>query len=423
MRINPGLMPHIVQRYCHDEQVLRHLLDGDLLVREGDEPYRHPLRLAIQTALDEREQKQEQKKAILPGKVLHGRQPYMYPGLYIGTGNRCGHRPQRPVNERIANPLVDFDDLPQAIQRIRNVFLSSGTHGHEYQGAVSPVYDSPRLYPLFTNSGKANLDGTPRCDRSELRLIEVRVLATMVEMANFASTGDDIHIGTPRDDGSFSHRSMLEIALSASTPDGDCLVEPENPHLPLGLWTFRPTQRYRRATKALKNKGHLTVVQRYEERDGHKYALTAVKSISAASLISLGVVSERQLREFRDNRRRELAKRRNIWRATRPDFVAKRQAEREARAKVRGQLRPSNLAGRCRPGYTPLEKTPEQQLAASLWQRYRGYQHLLMSSLCREQEQHGHPPYWVRERVRQQLQPFETWKEQQPEHEHAEAAH
>ncbi|MEQ5769992.1 hypothetical protein NFH98_20690, partial [Halomonas sp. H33-56] len=201
---------------------------------------------------------------------MWGRTPYKHPGNWLGTGNRCGHNPERGEFDRYAIP--ETRRLPRVQQQL-------------LEGARD-YYHAPGILPTLSNlSGKANADGSPRQNRSEGRAAESLVLSAIINHLDFAS----LRVGTPKPDGTFVSRSCGELARVAGllAPNSD----PDHPE---------PSQRFWRAFRRLKIAGAFTVHKQYEERpDGSKRARPAIKAVSMQFLVCLGKVGYQKLKEFR----------------------------------------------------------------------------------------------------------------------------
>lgn len=245
--------------------------------------------------------------AVPPAHALKwGRSAYRYPGRWLGTGNRCGHRPDKGEFERFTAPTT-ARPLPKIMQQLLD--------------GVRTYYNSPAILPTLSNlNGRANADGRPRCNRSEARAAEVLVLQAIITHTEFAS----LRVGTPRPDGSFLNRSCGELAKIAGLEAPGC--DPERPE---------PSQRFWRAFRRLKNAGAITVHQQYEVRpDGSKRARFAIKALNPDFLLALGKVGYQALKQFRDRCSNQLKK----WRRRhREKFPAEYDAGQARRRLAMGQ--------------------------------------------------------------------------------------
>ncbi|MEJ6105786.1 plasmid replication protein repA, partial [Aeromonas salmonicida] len=117
---------------------------------------------------------------------MWGRSHYPHPGQWLGSGNRCGHRPDAPAWHHFNEPETR-KPLPHFIQTLID--------------KVRDYYAKPSLLPTLANlSGKINkLSGKPRQNRSEAREAESLVMQAILSRTDFAS----LRVGTPLPDGRF----------------------------------------------------------------------------------------------------------------------------------------------------------------------------------------------------------------------------
>lgn len=209
---------------------------------------------------------------MLQGPSLRwGKSPYKHPGRFLGTGNRCGHSPEKGEFDRYNAPQT-ARKLPSTQQKLIE--------------AARAYYYSPASLPSLSNlNGRANADGQPRSNRSDGRAAEALVLCAIIQQTEFSS----LKVGTPRPDGGFIPRSCRELAqIAGLTVFNSNSKRPE------------PSQRFWRAFRRLKLAGAFTVHQQYEERpDGSKRARPAIKHVSDDFLVALGAVGYAKLKEFR----------------------------------------------------------------------------------------------------------------------------
>ncbi|EOG6961124.1 hypothetical protein ACLH4C_004487, partial [Aeromonas salmonicida] len=170
---------------------------------------------------------------------MWGRAHYPHPGKWLGSGNRCGHKPSSPAwhlfkAPETKKPLPYF--IQELIERVRH------------------YYAQPTLLPTLANlSGKVNkLSGKPRQNRSEAREAECLVLEALLSRTDFAS----LRVGTPLPDGRFIHRTMVEIATIAGMVED--AIDKETKQL-----VNRPTQRFWRAIRRLKIGGAIDIHKQY----------------------------------------------------------------------------------------------------------------------------------------------------------------
>ena len=211
---------------------------------------------------------------LAPGEIdtatpfMWGRAHYPYPGQWLGTGNRCGHRPAAPAWHQFNEPDTRRP-LPHFIQSLLE--------------KVRDYYAKPSLLPTLANlSGKINkLSGQPRQNRSEAREAESLVMQAIFSRTDFAS----LRVGTPLPDGRFIHRSMVEIATIAGMIDKA---------------TGLPAQRFWRAIRRLKTGGAIDVHLQYETReDGTMRARPGIKTVNMHFIVALGRISYEKLKAFR----------------------------------------------------------------------------------------------------------------------------
>lgn len=185
---------------------------------------------------------------------------------YIGSGNRCGHDPQKPA-WHLYNAKHTEKMIPHVIRKLQEKALS--------------YYDSPKLLPTLANlNGKTNQDGQPRLNRSEAREADALVLCAILSMTEYAT----LRVGTPLNNGDFIPRSCSEIAKVSGLirEDGD------------------PSQRFWRAFRRLKLAGAFNVHRQYQEMpDGSKRARPAIKNLNFHFLVALGAVGYERLKKFR----------------------------------------------------------------------------------------------------------------------------
>ena len=207
---------------------------------------------------------------------MWGRAHYPHPGKWLGSGNRCGHKPSSPAwhlfkAPETKKPLPYF--IQELIERVRH------------------YYAQPTLLPTLANlSGKVNkLSGKPRQNRSEAREAECLVLEAILSRTDFAS----LRVGTPLPDGRFIHRTMVEIATIAGMVED--AIDKETKQL-----VNRPTQRFWRAIRRLKIGGAIDIHKQYETlEDGTIRARPGIKTVNMHFLVALGRISYEKLKAFR----------------------------------------------------------------------------------------------------------------------------
>ncbi|WP_372830501.1 hypothetical protein [Pontibacterium sp.] len=279
--------------------------------------------------------------SLTPQMHKHGRADYQYPGVFLGTGNRCGHNPAEPQFDRYSPKLKTGKKYPLQQQKLID--------------AVDQYYWEPARIPTLAYlSGSLNADGSPRQNRSEAREAQTLLIKAILSMTEFAT----LLVGTPLDNGKFLHRSCEEIARAAGLlrkdqalsddPASDCVVSAR-------AW---------RHIKNLQRAGFVELHQQYEiipgeyERaaDGSrklKYrARPAIKSVSRDFLLSLGAISEKSLEKFRKDRSSAKTAREAIYNAKyNPTIEDEAQAARE-----RLRLKQALTGAYPKPGATPAPK-------------------------------------------------------------------
>lgn len=205
--------------------------------------------------------------------LMWGRTPYPHPGENLGTGNRCGHNPNKP-EFHLFQPPEWLESTPSQVRKLLD--------------AVMRYYDAPltTLPTLGNLNGKRNRNGQPRQNRSEARAAEVLVMRAVILFTDFAS----LRVGTPQANGKFLHRSCVDLARQAGL-----LRKKESPED-----EDEPSPRFWRAFRRLRMAGAFDVYLQYEEReDGSKRGRPAVKHVSQNWLVALGALSFRALELFR----------------------------------------------------------------------------------------------------------------------------
>lgn len=224
--------------------------------------------------------------------VMWGRMPYPYPGENLGTGNRCGHNPNRPEFHLFRDPDW-MAGIPHTIRKLME--------------AAKLYYDAPlaTLPSLANLNGRRNKSGDPRKNRSEARAAEVLVMRAILLMTEFAS----LRVGVPKPDGGFIPRSCTELAAVAGLLKKKAAPEEDD----------EPSPRFWRAFRRLRKAGAIDVHLQYEEKpDGSKRARPAIKRVNPHFLIALGAVSCEALERFRTYCSNQLKKLRRGYRAEHP---------------------------------------------------------------------------------------------------------
>jgi len=192
-----------------------------------------------------------------PQPLSWGRKIYKYPGLHLGTGNRCGHDPQALAVDRLDLHDPRGGHWPKLIQagikRIQAYFDNAAA-----------------LPPLAHLSKKKNKDGTLRQNRSEAREAQALVTSVIFTYLDLKS----LRVGYYTNTGAFVSITFLEIARRCGMT---CEIKDRENE---GELKEVPTSRFWRAVRDLKEAGVIRVFEQYEERDAGKRALTAIKTFS-----------------------------------------------------------------------------------------------------------------------------------------------
>jgi len=193
---------------------------------------------------------------VVPPRMW-GTREYGFPGLYLGTGNRCGHDPQKLAVDRLDLHVPSGGKWPKLIQ-------AGITRIQAYFDAAEA------LPPLAHLSKKHNKDGSPRQNRSEAREAQALVLSVIFTYLDLKS----LRVGYYPNTGSFVSISFLDIARRCRMTYQSKDRENE------GQFKEVPTSRFWRTVRDLKKAGAISVFEQYEEKDAGKRALTAIKAFS-----------------------------------------------------------------------------------------------------------------------------------------------
>lgn len=197
-----------------------------------------------------------------PQPLSWGSRIYQYPGLFLGTGNRCGHDPLKLAVDRLDLHVPNGGHWPKLIQ----VGIKR----------IQAYFDNARaLEPLAYLSEKHNKDGTPRQNRSEAREGHALVLSVIFTYLDLKS----LRVGYYPTNGAFVSISFLDIARRCSMT---CQVKARNDagEVIVGQYKEVPTSRFWGVIRDLKKAGAISVFEQYEEKDAGKRALTAIKTLS-----------------------------------------------------------------------------------------------------------------------------------------------
>lgn len=219
--------------------------------------------------------------SVLPR--MWGTREYGFPGLYLGTGNRCGHDPQKLAVDRLDLHAPRGGKWPRLIQdgidRIQAYFN-----------------DADALEPLAHLSKKHNKDGTPRQNRSEAREGHALVLSVIFTYLDLKS----LRVGYYTTAATFVSISFLDIARRCAMT---CQVKARDDagQIIAGKYKEVPTSRFWRTVRDLKKAGAISVFEQYEEKDAGKRALTAIKAFSAKFLRLITGWNPKRIEKARKN--------------------------------------------------------------------------------------------------------------------------
>ena len=308
---------------------------------------------------------------------MWGRSHYAHPGKWLGTGNRCGHRPDAPAWHQFNEPETR-KPLPYFIQTLID--------------KVCDYYAKPSLLPTLANlSGKLNkLSGKPRQNRSEAREAESLVMQAILSRTDFAS----LRVGTPLPDGRFIHRTMVEIATIAGMMDKA---------------TGLPTQRFWRAIRRLKTGGAIDVHLQYETReDGTMRARPGIKTVNMHFLVALGRISYEKLKAFRTHCSKAMKRDADAHKQQFPDAhdpdVANRRLREQQREKGVKSAPPASA------DRSPLLPDPDKR--KELQRQYSKAQLEFATNLYGQYP--GRTETWYGEQLRQHFPCLDDWIARQP---------
>lgn len=202
-----------------------------------------------------------------------GRHLYKHPGVFLGTGNRCGHNPDELAADRLALPPVHggfrVKALEELIERLRSYFFD------------------PAAFPLLSYlTKKKNRDGSYRQNRSEGREAQFLVGAAIFAALDLKS----LRVGTYTVRGEFKHLSFDELARrSGLTMPSKKAGEP-----PVA------SSRFWRAVAWLKRAGLIKVYEQYEETTDGMRGRPAIKTIDAKFIRQLGRFTQAAFKRMRD---------------------------------------------------------------------------------------------------------------------------
>lgn len=320
-----------------------------------------------------------------PQTLSWGRGAYKYPGLFLGSGNRCGHDPQRFAADRLALPEVAGGHRLQIITR-----LLKKLEGYFSDAASVPL--------LAYRDDKKNLDGSPRQNRSEDREAQILILKAIIAALDFKS----LRVGTYAVNGDFKNLPFEEIARRCG------LTRPsKDPAQPLPV----PSSRFWRGVGRLKRAGVLDIYEQYEETPDGKRGRPAIKTVSEKFLRVLGSLTKNAMKTVRNKVSRKVDE--FLGRAVQGGVQSRQEAEQlsgEIRSqRVHKQLSPKavvknqfpkevvrdNSADSLQADYTAYTQYVYAQIAAELGRPLRGAGGIRLFT------QHGglSPEEWGRRRL------------------------
>lgn len=303
---------------------------------------------------------------------MWGRAHYPHPGQWLGSGNRCGHRPASPAWHQFSEPETR-KPLPHFIQTLID--------------KVRDYYAKPSLLPTLANlSGKVNkLSGKPRQNRSEAREAESLVMQAILSRTDFAS----LRVGTPLPDGRFIHRTMVEIATIAGMIDKA---------------TGLPTQRFWRAVRRLKIGGAIDIHKQYETlEDGTIRARPGIKTVNMHFIVALGRISYEKLKAFRTYCSKALKRDADSHKQQFPDMHDPEIANRRLRDLQREK-------GIKTPPPPSADKSPvmrDRDQRKELQRQYSKAQLEFATNLYGQYP--GRPETWYREQLRREFPSLDDW--------------
>lgn len=220
-----------------------------------------------------------------PQTLTWGRTIYPYPGLNLGSGNRCGHDPQRLAADRLALPEVSGGHRLQIITKLLK--------------RAEAYFADPESCKLLAHlSGKKNRDGSPRQNRSEGREAQALVLSAIIAATDFKS----LRVGTYTARGEFCNVQFDEIARRCGLTR--LQKDPQDP----SKTEFVASSRFWRAVAWLKRAGVIEVYEQYEETTEGKRGRPAIKTVSEKFLRLLGGLTRAAMKSIRNKASQKVSK-------------------------------------------------------------------------------------------------------------------
>lgn len=211
-----------------------------------------------------------------PG-FMWGRCNYKYPGENLGSGNRCGHDPQRMATDRLALPEVSGGHRLQIITKLLK--------------RAETYFADPATVPLLAYlGGKRNRDGSFRQNRSEGREAEALILSAIIAALDLKS----LRVGAYTKRGEFKNLSFDELAQRVSLTREK--KDPESPD----VIEHVASSRFWRGVARLKRAGAIEVYEQYEETSEGKRGRPAIKTVSAKFLRLLGGLTQAAFKTARN---------------------------------------------------------------------------------------------------------------------------
>lgn len=211
--------------------------------------------------------------------------PYKYPGLYLGSGNRCGHDPQNFAADRLALPDVAGGHRLQIISKLLK--------------RAEAYFADPASVPLLAYlGGKKNRDGSPRQNRSEGREAEALILSAIIAATDFKS----LRVGSYTARGEFNNLSFDDIARRVSLTR--VKKDPNNPQLVEQV----ASSRFWRGVARLKRAGAIEIYEQFEETPDGKRGRPAIKTVSEKFLRRLGGLTKAAMKAVRTKASKKVAK-------------------------------------------------------------------------------------------------------------------
>lgn len=287
-----------------------------------------------------------------PQPLSWGLKEYKHPGLYLGSGNRCGHDPQRLASDRLALKPVKND---QRLKLIDHLIDKAKTY-----------FADPASVPLLTYlKKKKNKDGSYRQNRSEGREAQALILAAIYSVTDLAS----LRVGRPLRNGSFRNYTFDEIAAMCGLVESS-----DDPTLPPVACS-----RFRRGVAWLKKAGAIKVFEQYDETADGKRGRPAIKTVSAQFIMHLGKVSKLALDRVRKKASTKLGEWRN--KAIEGGLQTQDEYDQVSAALLSERTKASLFPGKPRKNQAPKTVAPDNGLD-QLGNDWEAYQAMMKEKVC-----------------------------------------